>query len=303
MDLHQMEYFITVCDCGGITPAAEALFLTPQALSKSIRKLEEELDCPLFARAKGGLTLTPFGEKALEEVRHLVGAYRDVRQRLDQVAAQEKGLIRISCGYSIPNALPLEELREELLPSGITLDIMELPDLLAEEMVSREAADIGLTAGFPKTPELFQYTLLRRYHLCAVMNHRHPLARKERISVRDLAGEQVVTKSSYFNSYHILENEARRQGVELSYVLQSPDEIRYLQLIDDNEGVGIGLTFMGIPKLQVSQTAVFRPFEEELPWEIYLVTRKGHYLSPAAQALVSRLKAWQELPSRTPDLY
>lgn len=296
MDLHQMEYFITVCDCGGITPAAESLFLTPQALSKSIHRLEEELQCPLFAREKSGLVLTPFGTKALEEMRRLVEEYHTVKQRLGQVAAQEKGRIRISCGYSVPNALPLEELRAELLGQGISLDIMELPDLLAEEMVFRDAADIGLTIGCPHPPELFQYTLLRRYHLCAVMNQRHPLARKETVSVRDLAGEQVVTKSPYFNSYHILEEEARRQGVELSYVLQSPDEIRFLQLIADNEGVGIGLTFMGIPKLQVSQTAVFRPFEEELPWDIYLITRKGHYLSPAAQALVARLKTWQELP-------
>lgn len=295
MDLHQMEYFITVCDCGGITPAAESLFLTPQALSKSIHRLEEELQCPLFAREKSGLVLTPFGRKALEEMRRLAEEYHTVKQRLGQMAAQEKGRIRISCGYSVPNALPLEELRAELLGQGISLDIMELPDLLAEEMVYREVADIGLTIGCPHPPELFQYTLLRRYHLCAVMNQRHPLARKETVSVRDLAGEQVVTKSPYFNSYHILENEAQRQGLKLSYVLQSPDEIRYLQLIDDNEGVGIGLTFIGIPKLQVSQTAVFRPFEEDLPWEVYLITRKGHYLSPAAQALVSRLKTWQEL--------
>lgn len=296
MDLHQMEYFITVCDCGGITPAAESLFLTPQALSKSIHRLEEELQCPLFAREKSGLVLTPFGRKALEEMRRLAEEYHTVKQRLGQMAAQEKGRIRISCGYSVPNALPLEELRAELLGQGISLDIMELPDLLAEEMVYREVADIGLTIGCPHPPELFQYTLLRRYHLCAVMNQRHPLARKETVSVRDLAGEQVVTKSPYFNSYHILENEAQRQGLKLSYVLQSPDEIRYLQLIDDNEGVGIGLTFIGIPKLQVSQTAVFRPFEEDLPWEVYLITRKGHYLSPAAQALVARLRSWQKLP-------
>lgn len=294
MDLHQMEYFITVCDCGGITPAAESLFLTPQALSKSIHRLEEELQCPLFAREKSGLVLTPFGRKALEEMRRLAEEYHTVKQRLGQMAAQEKGRIRISCGYSVPNALPLEELRAELLGQGISLDIMELPDLLAEEMVYREVADIGLTIGCPHPPELFQYTLLRRYHLCAVMNQRHPLARKETVSVRDLAGEQVVTKSPYFNSYHILENEAQRQGLKLSYVLQSPDEIRYLQLIDDNEGVGIGLTFIGIPKLQVSQTAVFRPFEEDLPWEVYLITRKGHYLSPAAQDLLTQLRSWQE---------
>ena len=132
MDLHQMEYFITVCDYGGITPAAEDLFLTPQALSKSIRKLEEELGSPLFFREKSGLVLTPFGEKALAEIRRLMGEYRLTTQRLEQISAQENGLIRLACAARIPNALPLDELQGELAQRGITLDVMEVPDLLAE---------------------------------------------------------------------------------------------------------------------------------------------------------------------------
>lgn len=296
MDLHQMEYFITVCDCGGVTPAAEALFLTPQALSKSIRRLEEELDAPLFFREKSSLSLTPFGEKALEEMRRLVGEYHAVKQRLEQIAAQENGHIRLSCGHGVPNALPLEQLREELLPSGVTLDIAELPDLLAEEMVQREMADLGLTVGRPQTPELFQYTLLRRYRLCAVVSEQHPFARRAHISVRDLAGEKLIAKNAYFSSYHTLEEEARRQGIALTYALQSPDEMRWLKMVENNEGLGIGATFMDDLRRPRPLTPVI-PFEEELPWEIYLITRKGHYLSPTAQALVARLKTWQGLPS------
>lgn len=294
MDLHQMEYFIAVCDYGGVTPAAEALFLTPQALSKSIRKLEEELEAPLFCREKSGLVLTPFGEKALEEIRHLVNEYRTVSLRLRQISAQEKGRIRLACAFSVPNALPLEALRQELLPQGLDLDLMELPDLLAEEMVQQEVVDLGLTVGLPQNPELFQYTLLRRFRLCAVVNRRHPFSGRSSISVRDLAGEKVITKSPYFNSYHIIEQEAQRQGVKLSYALQSPDEIRFLQLIENNEGVGVGITFMGVPELFIARDSVILPFEEELPWEIYLLTRKGHYLSPAAQKLAERLKTWKE---------
>ena len=295
MDLHQMEYFIAVCDYGGVTPAAEALFLTPQALSKSIRKLEEELDTPLFSREKSGLVLTPFGEKALEEIRRLVNEYHTAALRLKQISAQEKGRIRLACAFSVPNALPLEALRQELLPQGLELDLMELPDLLAEEMVQQEVVDLGLTVGLPQNPELFQYTLLCRFRLCAVVNRRHPFSGRSSISVRDLAGEKVITKSPYFNSYHIIEQEAQRQGIELSYALQSPDEIRFLQLIENNEGVGVGITFMGIPELFIARDAVILPFEEELPWEIYLTTRKGHYLSPAAQKLAARLRRWQSL--------
>lgn len=297
MDLHQMEYFIAVCDYRGISPAAEALFLTPQALSKSVRKLEEELGSPLFFREKSGLVLTPFGEKALAEIRRLVSEYRTTVQRLTQISAQERGLIRLSCASRIPNALPLDELQAELAAMDITLDIIELPDLLAEEMVRLEMADLGLTIGFPQTPELYQYTFLRRFHLCAAVNERHPLAQSDTISVRDLAGEQIVTKSPYFNSYHTLEGEAARQGIKLSYALQSPDELRFAQLINNNEGIGIGVSFMkNNPKVRVSEDTVQIPFEEDLPWDIYLITRKGHYLSPAAQDLLAQLRSWRQEP-------
>lgn len=293
MDIHQMEYFIAVCDYGGFTPAAEALFLTPQAMSKSIRKLEEELDAPLFTREKKGLSLTPFGEKVVEEFRRLVSDYRASRQRLTQIAVQEKGLIRLACAFGVPNAFPLEALRQELLPEGITLDIMELPDLLIEDMVRQEIADLGLSVGLPEDPQLCQYTFLRRYQLCAVVNMKHPLARRKSISVRDLAGEQVITKSPYFRSYHMVEEEAARQGVKLSYAHQSPDELRYLRLLENNAGIGIGVTFMDTPALRASPNTVVLPFEEDLPWEVYLLTRKGHYLSQAAQRLLSRLQSWQ----------
>ncbi len=289
-----MEYFIAVCDYGGITPAAEALFLTPQALSKSIRTLEKELDAPLFCREKSGLALTPFGKKALEEIRRLVGEYHTVALRLEQISAQEKGLVRLSCGWGVPSVLPLEELREELLSRGVQLDVMELPDLVAEEMVQREVADLGLTIGVPQSPEVLQFVHLRRYHLCAVVNKRHPLAGRSAISVRDLAGEPLITKNALFNSYHTVAREAQRQGIALSYALQSPNEIRFLQLMEENAGVGIGVTGIGMPKLSLAQCCILLPFEEELSWDVYLTTRKGHYLSPAAQELLARLRSWRE---------
>lgn len=294
MVLHQMEYFIAVCDYGGITPAAEALSLTPQALSKSVRKLEEELDSPLFFHEKKGLSLTPFGKKAQAEIRHLLSEYYSMTRRLSQISAQEKGRLRLACAHSVPNALPLEELQQELLPHNIYLDIMELPDLLAEEMVEREVVDIGLIAGFPQSPELFQYFFLHRYFLSAVVSKNHPLAAKPSVSVRDLAGEKVIAKSPYFISFHTLEHEAARQNIILNYALQSPDEVRWLHLVESNEGIGIGVTFMDTAKPLGSRNTVSIPFEEKLPWDIYLITRKGHYLSPAALNLVSRLKTWQE---------
>jgi DNA-binding transcriptional LysR family regulator len=57
----QLEHFLTVCRTGNISSASEELFLTRQALSKSIRALEQELNVRLLTRTSSGVDLTEAG--------------------------------------------------------------------------------------------------------------------------------------------------------------------------------------------------------------------------------------------------
>ena len=52
--------------------------------------------------------------------------------------------------------------------------MVELPDLLAEDAVRRETADIGFSIGVPQPAEQFEYVRLRHYQLCAVVHPDHP---------------------------------------------------------------------------------------------------------------------------------
>ena len=62
MKLEQIEQVIVVAETRSIRLAAENLFISQPNLSLSIRKLEEEIGCPLFARNNKGVELTPLGE-------------------------------------------------------------------------------------------------------------------------------------------------------------------------------------------------------------------------------------------------
>ncbi len=296
MELRQMQYLIAVEEAGSISAAAERLFLTPQALSKSIRKLEEELDAPLFFRERGALVLTPFGKTTLTEVRRLISDYEGMTRRLAQISAQEKGRVRLAFSHGVPNALSLESLHEfESAYPGVVLDVVELPDLLAEDAVRRETADIGFSIGIPQPPEEFEYTRLRHYHLCAVVHPQHPFASRASLSIADLAGEPLVTKSPYYKVYQLIEDCARRQGVPLTYALTSPDEIRWLRLLEDNLGVGIGVSFLRDPQKSSGRKLVNLPFSEpELSWDIYVISKKGHYLSHTAKALLAQIAGLAE---------
>ena len=60
-----------------ISKAAEELFVTPAAVSRQIRVLEEFLNFQLFRREHGGLSLTPAGAKYLAEITPLFMALRE----------------------------------------------------------------------------------------------------------------------------------------------------------------------------------------------------------------------------------
>ena len=69
MELKQLRYFMTLAQTGNMTNASRSLYITQQALSKAILKLEEELEVPLFERTQQGVRLTEYGKCLLPHAR------------------------------------------------------------------------------------------------------------------------------------------------------------------------------------------------------------------------------------------
>ena len=53
MDIKHLQYFVSIVDHGGYSPAARSLFITQPTLSQTIKKLESELHTPLFNQLNG----------------------------------------------------------------------------------------------------------------------------------------------------------------------------------------------------------------------------------------------------------
>lgn len=82
MNLKNLEYFIAVCDNNSFTKAADLLFLSQSALSKSIKNLEEELDHILIDRTSRKFKLTDKGEILYEMGRKLLD---DIAKDVDKI--------------------------------------------------------------------------------------------------------------------------------------------------------------------------------------------------------------------------
>ena len=55
MDIKHLQYFVSIVDHGGYSPAARSLFITQPTLSQTIKKLESELHTPLFIQQTNGI--------------------------------------------------------------------------------------------------------------------------------------------------------------------------------------------------------------------------------------------------------
>ena len=87
MGLLQLYYFKALAENTTLTKTAEQLFITPPALSNSIRKLEEELGVQLFDRTGNSMKLNSYGKNYLVHVNEAITALengkREIRDSLD----------------------------------------------------------------------------------------------------------------------------------------------------------------------------------------------------------------------------
>jgi DNA-binding transcriptional LysR family regulator len=80
VSLAQIEYFVAVAREGRVAGAAARLRVAQPAVSRQIRKLEDELQASLFVRTPRGMRLSPAGAVFLEYARGILGEVDAARE-------------------------------------------------------------------------------------------------------------------------------------------------------------------------------------------------------------------------------
>ena len=95
------KIFYTVVKCGNITKAAEELYISQPAVSKSIKKLEDSLGGKLFNRTKKGVMLTEEGKEFYGYVKAAMENFSNAENRFNDLINLETGTIRIGISATL----------------------------------------------------------------------------------------------------------------------------------------------------------------------------------------------------------
>ena len=95
----QDETFLAIAQAGSVSKAAQGLYLSQPAVSRSLKRLEEDLGIQLFDREAAPLRLTQAGERYLRYVRENQERERRLRQDLAQLEREPSGTVRVGLNF------------------------------------------------------------------------------------------------------------------------------------------------------------------------------------------------------------
>ena len=193
MELRHLRYFCAVAEWNGFNRAARALHTSQSSISAQIRDLEQEIGVTLFNRAQSRVSLTPAGEKFLEEARQLVaGADRavDVAQRTarGEIGSLSIGFLIWGTGAFFPGVI---RAFRELYP-GVQLSLMEAMTVAQSEGLLKGTIDVAFTRPLePPYNRQLRSEMLYMDPLIAVLPSGHRLAGRP-LQLATLADERFV---------------------------------------------------------------------------------------------------------------
>jgi len=110
--LQDLEIFVRTVDSGSLSATARSLDLTPAAASAALKRLEQELQAPLFVRSTRSLRLTREGDVFLAHCRPALAALRDAQLELASGRQQVSGVLQLAAPSDFGRNLLLPWLEE-----------------------------------------------------------------------------------------------------------------------------------------------------------------------------------------------
>jgi DNA-binding transcriptional LysR family regulator len=219
MDLGRLRALRELSQRQTMAAVAEALFLTPSAVSQQIAQLEEEAGAKLVERQGRGVRLTRAGEALVAHAERIFGILDEAKSELAQISQEVSGVLRVAAFPTVAAAVipgTVNALHRKYPYLDVVLTELEPADGLAA--LGSWQADVAFVddlslqlGGRQKSVELV-HVLDDMLYVLLPKGHR--LAGRQSLSVAELREEQWAMDSASSFYAEFLLNLCRRSGFE-----------------------------------------------------------------------------------------
>lgn len=197
MKLYQIRYVLTAAETLNFTRAAERCSVSQPALTKAVRRLEEELGAPIFTREGKRVRLSDFGRSILPTLRQM----QEQAERAKAIAQEYRLLDRVPVRLGVLGTIGSVRIARFLAAfqsefTGVEVEVAEapLPELL--NRLGQGSLDVAIVNPCEGVPGSFHVHPLYSEKYVVVLPPDHPLAERNIVRLKDLSGQPYVDRLS-----------------------------------------------------------------------------------------------------------
>lgn len=222
----QLDTFICVVEAGSFSKAAEELYISAPAVIKQINSLENSLNLQLFERTHRGLIITEAGKSLYQDAKYLIQYSKESLIRAQEAMNHNEEIIRVGISPMTPPEVFVElwpKIQKIYPEMKFKLITFENTPENAREILANMGKNIDVIAG------IFDETMLElrgcdgteisREPFCVAVSIHHRLAKKEKITLDDLAGENLMLMRRGWSYYgDMLRDDMMKNHPEINIV-------------------------------------------------------------------------------------
>lgn len=294
MNIRTLICFKTVAELKHYTKAANQLYLTQSALSKTIRNLEQEIKVSLFEKHGRNVTLTRAGEVFYDHVIRALGELNAGVTEAQSQEEREKQSIVLSVVFSdYATQLPEKLLAFRRQHPNCQYSIeYKYTSAIMRDLFS-ESCDMGICGDFPSDGKYADVArhLLDREPVAIVVSKHHRFALRDCVEVEELRDEPfIIWNRSGLGTNKLILDLCKAQGFEPNFFMEAYSNLGVINAVATGMGIAVlprseDLGHANIKFVQLkTQTPPTR--------NVYLVWKKDRRLSPVASSFRDMLVSW-----------
>ncbi len=288
MNMKQLQYFLTIAQCGNISAAAKKLHISQPPLSNQMKLLEEELGVILMERGPRSIVLTEAGKVLYTRAETILDMTNATKKELSDFGRKTQGIIHLGTISSCGNTLLTRFIQpfQKLYPD-VHFELYEGNTFQLIERMKEGIMDLAIARTPFAASEFSCIYLEKEPMIAAAVPEYFKGLPDDSIHMSHLKGRPLI----YYRRFDELITSVFHKYNEVPEVYCKNDDAR-TSLMWADKGLGVAVIPLSIFPATRSKSMTYRVIDEpEMYTRICAITRKNQYLASPGRTFLEFFKA------------
>jgi LysR family transcriptional regulator, transcriptional activator of the cysJI operon len=292
MNLNQLKIFYTAVKEGNLSAAAEVLFITQPAVTKSIQRLQEHYELKFIDYVGRKLVLTDAGQALYKIAENIFEMENYAEESIKDFKERKRGHIRILASESFGDYY----LPEVVIPFCKAHPLVQVSmNILPTELVVENTAGLKCDVGFISYAVRHEKLTVREVledELVIITSKRHPLKGKHVLRPNDLEGQSMIMHEEGSAPRRAIDDFLQRHGITIKIPMELTSNRAIKRAVE--HGLGIALVSRKVAQEEIEQRRLvaLSLADSTMKRKFFLVHHKDKYISESLQRLMDMVFKW-----------